>query len=45
MVIYHPQFLQTYFNVKSYQFGRIYAWLDPESYLEKQAPFSHKRSL
>jgi rod shape determining protein RodA len=32
MVIWNPQFLQTYFNVKTYQFGRIYSWLDPESY-------------
>jgi rod shape determining protein RodA len=32
MVIWNPQFLQTYFNVKTYQFGRIYSWLDPESF-------------
>ncbi|TCN18018.1 FtsW/RodA/SpoVE family cell cycle protein [Mesobacillus foraminis] len=32
MVIWKPEFLQKYLHVKTYQFGRIYAWLDPESY-------------
>lgn len=32
MVIWKPEFLQKYLNVKTYQFGRIYAWIDPESH-------------
>jgi rod shape determining protein RodA len=32
LVIWKPEWLQTYLKVKTYQFGRIYAWLEPESY-------------
>jgi rod shape determining protein RodA len=32
MVIWKPEILKEYLSVKTYQFGRIYAWLDPESY-------------
>lgn len=32
MVLYHPKILSTYLHVSQYQFNRIYAWLDPESY-------------
>lgn len=32
MVIWKPEVLQTYLKVQTYQFGRIYAWLDPENY-------------
>jgi rod shape determining protein RodA len=31
-VIYAPQVLEKYLGVKQYQFGRIYAWLDPDKY-------------
>ena len=30
-VIWAPQILEKYLHVKSYQFDRIYAWLDPEN--------------
>ena len=29
-VIWAPEVLEKYLHVKSYQFDRIYAWLDPE---------------
>ncbi|WP_210367137.1 FtsW/RodA/SpoVE family cell cycle protein [Bacillus sp. REN3] len=32
LVIWKPEILKIYLKVKTYQFGRIYAWLDPESY-------------
>ncbi|KPL58272.1 FtsW/RodA/SpoVE family cell cycle protein [Rossellomorea vietnamensis] len=32
LVIWAPQLLEKYLNVKAYQFGRIYAWLDPYNY-------------
>ncbi|MEI2666425.1 FtsW/RodA/SpoVE family cell cycle protein [Rossellomorea sp. LJF3] len=32
LVIWAPQLLEKYLNVKPYQFGRIYAWLDPYNY-------------
>jgi rod shape determining protein RodA len=32
LVIWKPEILKKYLSVKTYQFGRIYAWLDPESY-------------
>lgn len=31
-VLEHPDLLEKYLGVKSYQFGRIYSWLDPYSY-------------
>jgi rod shape determining protein RodA len=31
LVIWKPEILKKYLGVKTYQFGRIYAWLDPES--------------
>ncbi|KQL53158.1 rod shape-determining protein RodA [Heyndrickxia shackletonii] len=31
-VIWAPQVLSKYLHVKSYQFGRIYSWLDPYNY-------------
>ncbi|KIY22577.1 MULTISPECIES: FtsW/RodA/SpoVE family cell cycle protein [Mesobacillus] len=34
LVIWKPEILKEYLGVKTYQFGRIYAWLDPESYPE-----------
>lgn len=32
LVIWKPEILKEYLKVKTYQFGRIYAWIDPESY-------------
>ena len=32
LVIWKPEILKEYLNVKTYQFGRIYAWIDPETY-------------
>ena len=32
LVIWAPDLLEKYLNVKPYQFGRIYAWLDPYNY-------------
>ncbi|MGF3106003.1 FtsW/RodA/SpoVE family cell cycle protein [Rossellomorea sp. DUT-2] len=32
LVIWAPELLEKYLNVKPYQFGRIYAWLDPYNY-------------
>ncbi|BCB02070.1 FtsW/RodA/SpoVE family cell cycle protein [Bacillus sp. KH172YL63] len=32
LVIWAPEILEKYLNVKPYQFGRIYAWLDPYNY-------------
>lgn len=32
LVIWKPEILKQYLKVKTYQFGRIYAWIDPESY-------------
>lgn len=32
MVLNHPKILEKYLHVQSYQFDRIYAWFDPESY-------------
>jgi rod shape determining protein RodA len=32
LVIWAPDILEKYLNVKPYQFGRIYAWLDPYNY-------------
>ncbi|MFC5559416.1 FtsW/RodA/SpoVE family cell cycle protein [Ureibacillus thermophilus] len=35
MAIYMQDFLAKYLGVKSYQLGRIYSWLDPYSYADK----------
>lgn len=35
MALYMQDFLAEHFGVKSYQFGRIYSWLDPYSYADK----------
>lgn len=32
LVIWKPEILKEYLKVKTYQFGRIYAWIDPESH-------------
>jgi rod shape determining protein RodA len=32
MVIWHSDWITTYFGVKEYQMGRIYSWLDPYTY-------------
>jgi rod shape determining protein RodA len=32
LVLWHPDILEKYLNVKPYQFGRIYSWLDPYNY-------------
>lgn len=32
MVLYQASFLQKHFDIPSYQFDRIYSWLDPESF-------------
>ncbi|HEO8420998.1 MAG: FtsW/RodA/SpoVE family cell cycle protein [Niallia sp.] len=32
LVIWHPDWITTYFGVKEYQMGRIYSWLDPYTY-------------
>ncbi|MGM0754233.1 MAG: FtsW/RodA/SpoVE family cell cycle protein [Bacillota bacterium] len=32
LVVWAPDLLEKYLNVKPYQFGRIYAWLDPYNY-------------
>jgi rod shape determining protein RodA len=32
LVLYAPEILEKYLNVKQYQFGRIYSWLDPANY-------------
>ena len=32
LVVKAPEFLEKYLGVKQYQFGRIYSWLDPETY-------------
>lgn len=32
LVIWKPEILKEYLKVKTYQFWRIYAWIDPESY-------------
>jgi rod shape determining protein RodA len=32
LVIWKPDLLEKYLKVKTYQFGRIYAWLDPEEH-------------
>ncbi len=32
LVVWHPNIMEKYFHVKQYQFGRIYAWLDPYNY-------------
>lgn len=32
MVVYQPEILEKYLGVREYQFGRIYAWLNPEEY-------------
>ncbi|MDT2046012.1 rod shape-determining protein RodA [Priestia aryabhattai] len=37
LVIYAPDFLEKYLGVKQYQFGRIYAWLDPTTYSTGEA--------
>ncbi|TYR81208.1 rod shape-determining protein RodA [Priestia megaterium] len=37
LVIYAPEFLEKYLGVKQYQFGRIYAWLDPATYSAGEA--------
>jgi len=44
LVIYAPQALEKYLGVKQYQFGRIYSWLDPESYSSGEG-YHLKRSL
>ncbi|GER65888.1 rod shape-determining protein RodA [Weizmannia acidilactici] len=31
-VLWNPKILETYLGVRQYQFGRIYAWLDPYNY-------------
>ncbi len=43
-VLWHPEILEKYLRVKSYQFGRIYSWLDPYNY-ESSAGFQLTRSL
>ncbi|WP_312092515.1 FtsW/RodA/SpoVE family cell cycle protein [Niallia sp.] len=32
LVIWHSDWITTYFGVKEYQMGRIYSWLDPYTY-------------
>ncbi|HLO11797.1 MAG TPA: FtsW/RodA/SpoVE family cell cycle protein [Pseudoneobacillus sp.] len=32
LVIWRPEILEKYLKVKTYQFGRIYAWIDPEDH-------------
>ena len=32
LVVWHPNIMEKYLHVKQYQFGRIYAWLDPYNY-------------
>ncbi|WP_335872343.1 FtsW/RodA/SpoVE family cell cycle protein [Bacillus sp. 2205SS5-2] len=36
LVIWAPNVLDKYLGVKSYQFGRIYSWLDPYSYQDRE---------
>ena len=35
MALYMQDFLAKHFGVQAYQFGRIYSWLDPYSYADK----------
>lgn len=35
VALYMSDFLSKYFGVPSYQFGRLYSWLDPYSYADK----------
>lgn len=37
LVLAAPQILEEYLDVKPYQFGRIYAWLNPEGYKSGEA--------
>ncbi|WP_243292306.1 rod shape-determining protein RodA [Bacillus sp. FJAT-47783] len=37
LVLAAPQILEKYLDVKPYQFGRIYAWLNPEGYKSGEA--------
>lgn len=43
-VLWHPEVLEKYLGVKEYQFGRIYAWLDPYNY-QSSSGFQLTRSL
>ncbi len=36
LVVWHPDIMEKYFHVKQYQFGRIYAWLDPYNYTSSE---------
>lgn len=36
LVLKAPELLEKYLNVQQYQFGRIYAWLNPEGYKSKE---------
>lgn len=36
LVVWHPNIMEKYFHVKQYQFGRIYAWLDPYNYTSSE---------
>ncbi|MEI5909401.1 FtsW/RodA/SpoVE family cell cycle protein [Bacillus spongiae] len=36
LAIWKPEILEKYFGVQSYQFGRIYSWLDPYSYQDRE---------
>lgn len=44
LMLWHPAILEKYLGVKQYQFGRIYAWLDPYNY-ESSTGFHLTRSL
>ncbi|MGE6828366.1 FtsW/RodA/SpoVE family cell cycle protein [Priestia megaterium] len=44
LVVYAPNLLEKYLGVKQYQFGRIYSWLDPESYSSGEG-YHLKKSL
>lgn len=43
-VIWHPELLEKYLGVKTYQLGRIYSWLDPYNY-QSSTGFQLTRSL
>lgn len=36
LVIYKPEFLDTYFGIEKYKFDRIYTWIDPYSYADNE---------
>ena len=44
LVLIKPEFLEKYLHVQTYQFNRIYAWLDPENH-ETDSSFHLMRSI